>query len=411
MVWWSVVIILLVIGALLVLLQPLVLGPISGLSRAAAAAADGQAVVAVPVKSGDEIGQLASAFNTMIAQSQGRARAQREHRARDRRPDGRRRPGRRRDLHERAGRAAHRTPARGCRRQARLPRADELRRVPGRLRPAAAGQDRAGRRHRGAHDPHPRRAGRADARHLLADPGRRRQPARRDRHLPGRLRAAQGRAQAREQDILDRVGHPRRRRPDVHRRPGEDRDLRERGRGGARRLLPRGDRRAQVPRDLPGGGLPRGLPLLPRPAHRDLPRHRARGDQPAAGEPGRAGQRRRAALRREGQRRFPRDPARRHGREEEPDEPRRGHQARPGRLDPDPQHRRRDPLEHRGAEEEHLRAVLLGQGGRDHDRGARHHLAADRGEGREGRALGGRSRSRSPGRARARCARRWRRCS
>jgi PAS domain S-box-containing protein len=66
MVWWSVVIIVLVIGALLILLQPLVLGPISGLSRAATAAAAGQAVVSVPVKSGDEIGQLAGAFNTMI---------------------------------------------------------------------------------------------------------------------------------------------------------------------------------------------------------------------------------------------------------------------------------------------------------------------------------------------------------
>jgi PAS domain S-box-containing protein len=66
MVWWSVVIIVLVIGALLVLLQPLVLGPISGLSRAATAAAAGQAVASVPVRSGDEIGQLAGAFNTMI---------------------------------------------------------------------------------------------------------------------------------------------------------------------------------------------------------------------------------------------------------------------------------------------------------------------------------------------------------
>ena len=65
MVVWSVVIILLIICALLMLLQPLVLGPISGLSRAAVAAAAGQALVAVPVKSGDEIGQLASAFNTM----------------------------------------------------------------------------------------------------------------------------------------------------------------------------------------------------------------------------------------------------------------------------------------------------------------------------------------------------------
>jgi PAS domain S-box-containing protein len=66
MAMWSVFIIVLVIGALLALLQPLVIGPISGLSRAATAAADGQAVAAVPVKSGDEIGQLASAFNTMI---------------------------------------------------------------------------------------------------------------------------------------------------------------------------------------------------------------------------------------------------------------------------------------------------------------------------------------------------------
>ena len=66
MLWWSAVIILLVIGALLALLKPLVLGPISGLSRAATAAAGGQAVVSVPVKSEDEIGQLAGAFNTMI---------------------------------------------------------------------------------------------------------------------------------------------------------------------------------------------------------------------------------------------------------------------------------------------------------------------------------------------------------
>ena len=66
MVWWSAVIILLVIGTLLALLQPLVLGPISGLSKAATAAAAGQAVFSVPVKSGYEIGQLASAFHTMM---------------------------------------------------------------------------------------------------------------------------------------------------------------------------------------------------------------------------------------------------------------------------------------------------------------------------------------------------------
>jgi len=66
MFWWSAVIVLLIIGALLALLQPLVLGPISVLSKAAAAAAAGLAVGAVPVKSEDEIGQLASAFNTMI---------------------------------------------------------------------------------------------------------------------------------------------------------------------------------------------------------------------------------------------------------------------------------------------------------------------------------------------------------
>ncbi len=66
MIWWGGAIILVVIVALLALLQPLVLGPISGLSRAATAAADGQAVAAVPIKSEDEIGQLARAFNTMI---------------------------------------------------------------------------------------------------------------------------------------------------------------------------------------------------------------------------------------------------------------------------------------------------------------------------------------------------------
>ncbi len=42
------------------------LGTISGLSKAATAAANGQAVAAVPEKSGDEIGELASAFNTML---------------------------------------------------------------------------------------------------------------------------------------------------------------------------------------------------------------------------------------------------------------------------------------------------------------------------------------------------------
>jgi PAS domain S-box-containing protein len=65
MLWWSAVIILLIIGALLALLQPLVLGPISGLSQAVTAAAAGQAAFTVPEKSGYEIGQLASAFNTM----------------------------------------------------------------------------------------------------------------------------------------------------------------------------------------------------------------------------------------------------------------------------------------------------------------------------------------------------------
>ncbi len=63
---WSAAILVLIIGALLLLLQPLVLGPISALSRAATAAADGQEIVSVPVKSADEIGQLANAFNTMM---------------------------------------------------------------------------------------------------------------------------------------------------------------------------------------------------------------------------------------------------------------------------------------------------------------------------------------------------------
>jgi PAS domain S-box-containing protein len=66
MVWWAAVIILIVIVSLLVLLQPLVLGPISGLARAATAAAAGRTDVSVPVRSGDELGRLAEAFNTMI---------------------------------------------------------------------------------------------------------------------------------------------------------------------------------------------------------------------------------------------------------------------------------------------------------------------------------------------------------
>jgi PAS domain S-box-containing protein len=65
MVWWSAVIVLIVIAALLVLLQMLVLGPISALSRAATAAAAGQDVGEVAVRSGDELGRLAGAFNTM----------------------------------------------------------------------------------------------------------------------------------------------------------------------------------------------------------------------------------------------------------------------------------------------------------------------------------------------------------
>jgi PAS domain S-box-containing protein len=66
MIRWSAAIILLVICALLGLLQVLVLGPVSELSRAATAAADGRSVFSVPVRSADEIGQLAGAFNTMI---------------------------------------------------------------------------------------------------------------------------------------------------------------------------------------------------------------------------------------------------------------------------------------------------------------------------------------------------------
>ncbi len=66
MVWWGALITLVVVLALLALLQPLVLRPISALARAAAAAESGEAGATVPVKSGDEVGRLGEAFNTMI---------------------------------------------------------------------------------------------------------------------------------------------------------------------------------------------------------------------------------------------------------------------------------------------------------------------------------------------------------
>jgi HAMP domain-containing protein len=66
MVRWAVVIVVIVIASLLLLLQPLVIGPIAALSRAAAAAAAGREAGAVRVALGDEIGQLADAFNTMM---------------------------------------------------------------------------------------------------------------------------------------------------------------------------------------------------------------------------------------------------------------------------------------------------------------------------------------------------------
>ncbi|HWR97943.1 MAG TPA: methyl-accepting chemotaxis protein [Candidatus Methanoperedens sp.] len=66
MLWWGTLIVLSAVAVLLVLLQPLVLGPIARLSHAAAAAAAGTTGVAVPVTSQDEIGELGRAFNTML---------------------------------------------------------------------------------------------------------------------------------------------------------------------------------------------------------------------------------------------------------------------------------------------------------------------------------------------------------
>jgi PAS domain S-box-containing protein len=67
MLWLSALIVICMLVVLFLLLQPLVLGPISALSRAAGAAAAGRTDVTVPVGSGDEIGQLAEAYNTMIS--------------------------------------------------------------------------------------------------------------------------------------------------------------------------------------------------------------------------------------------------------------------------------------------------------------------------------------------------------
>jgi len=67
MIGWGVLIVLIVLAALFVLLQPLVIGPIGTLARAASAAAAGRAAVTVPVTSGDEIGNLGLAYNTMIS--------------------------------------------------------------------------------------------------------------------------------------------------------------------------------------------------------------------------------------------------------------------------------------------------------------------------------------------------------
>jgi PAS domain S-box-containing protein len=66
MLGWGAVIILAVIVAIFVFIQPLVISPISALSRAAAAAAAGQTDVMVPVRTSDEIGELAAAFNRMV---------------------------------------------------------------------------------------------------------------------------------------------------------------------------------------------------------------------------------------------------------------------------------------------------------------------------------------------------------
>jgi PAS domain S-box-containing protein len=65
MIWWGVVIVLVVMAALMFLLQYLVLGPIVELSNAATEVAGGNTAVNVPVRSGDEIGLLAGAFNQM----------------------------------------------------------------------------------------------------------------------------------------------------------------------------------------------------------------------------------------------------------------------------------------------------------------------------------------------------------
>jgi HAMP domain-containing protein len=63
MVWWGIIIVVVVGVSLFFLLQYLVLGPIVELSHGATEVAAGNTSVKVPVRSGDEIGLLARAFN------------------------------------------------------------------------------------------------------------------------------------------------------------------------------------------------------------------------------------------------------------------------------------------------------------------------------------------------------------
>jgi len=66
MVWWGVVIVVVVGVSLFFLLQFLVLGPIVELSHGATEVAAGNTSVKVPIRSGDEVGLLAKAFNQMM---------------------------------------------------------------------------------------------------------------------------------------------------------------------------------------------------------------------------------------------------------------------------------------------------------------------------------------------------------
>jgi HAMP domain-containing protein len=65
MIWWGVIIVIVVGVSLFFLLQYLVLGPIVELSHGATEVAAGNTSVRVSVRSGDEIGMLAAAFNKM----------------------------------------------------------------------------------------------------------------------------------------------------------------------------------------------------------------------------------------------------------------------------------------------------------------------------------------------------------